>query len=71
VAKLAPVRQELAYLRIKYAEARDDAREAGEKLLDKVESTHTDVAEFERLQKERDDLLQAVEGFHTECDLAR
>ena len=71
MAELANIRQELADLQIKYAEARDDAREAREKLLDKVESTHTDVAEFEQLRKERDDLLQVVEGFHMERNLAR
>ena len=71
MAELAPVRQELANLWIKYAEARDDACEAREKLLDLVESTFTDTVEIERIWKECDDLLQAVEGFHTECDLAR
>ena len=55
VAKLAPVRQELADLRIKYVEAHDDTREAIEKLLDLVESTHTDTAEIKRLWKECDD----------------
>ena len=30
VAELGPIRQELADLRIKYAEVRDDTREAGE-----------------------------------------
>ena len=30
-----------------------------------------DTAKIERLRKERDDLLQAVEGFRTERDLAR
>ena len=58
-------------LRIKYAEARDDAREAREKLLDLVESMCMDAAEIERLRKECDDLLQAIEGLRTERDLAR
>jgi len=45
----------LADLWIKYAEARDDTCEAGEKLRDLIESTRTDVMEIERLWKERDD----------------
>ena len=49
VAELAPIRQELADLRIKYAKAHDDAREAREKLLDLVESMHMDAMEIERL----------------------
>ena len=61
MAKLAPVRQELADLRIKYAEACDDTREAREKLLDLVESTHTDVTEIKRLWKERDDAQQRMD----------
>ena len=55
MATLAPVHQELVDLRIMYAEARDDTHEVGEKLLDLDESTRTDTAEIERLQKERDD----------------
>ena len=69
MAKLAPIRQELANLHIKYVEARDDAREARAKLLDLVESTRMDVAEIERLWKEHDDLLQVIERFHREHDL--
>ena len=60
----------MADLWIKYAEAHDDTRKAREKLQDLVESTHTDAAKIERLWKEHDDLLQAIEGFHTERDLA-
>ena len=55
MAKLAPVRQELANLQIKYVEARDDAHEAGEKLLDLVESMRTNAAKIEQLRKEHDD----------------
>ena len=62
VAKLAPIHQQLANLWIKYAEARDDAHEAREKLLDLIESTRMDATEIERLRKEHDDLHQAVEG---------
>ena len=58
VAELAPIRQELADPRIKYVEAHDDVREAGEKLLDLVKSTRTDTVEIERLWKEHDDAQQ-------------
>ena len=51
----------MADLRIKYAEARDDAHEAREKLLDLVKSTCMDVAEIERLRKERDDAQQWID----------
>ena len=61
MAELAPVRQELADLWIKYAEARDDAREAGEKLLDLIESTRTDAVEIKRLRRERDDAQQRID----------
>ena len=70
MAELAPVHQELADLQIKYTEARDDAHEAGEKLLDLVKNMHIDAVEIEWQWKERDDLLQAIEGFRTEHDLA-
>ena len=60
----------MADLWIKYAEARDDTHEAGDKLLDLVESTRTDAMEIKWLWKECDDLLQAIEGFRTERDLA-
>ena len=56
---------------IKEVEARIDAQEAGEKLVALLERTHMDEAEAERLRKERDDLLQTIEGFHMEHDLAR
>ena len=36
-----------------------------------IERARTDVMEAERLQRERDDLLWAIEGLRTECDLAR
>ena len=35
-----------------------------------IERAHTDAAEAERLWKEQDDLLRAIEGLRTECDLA-
>ena len=61
VAKLAPIHQQLANLWIKYAEARDDAHEAREKLLDLIESTRMDVTEIERLLKEHDDAEQRID----------
>ena len=60
MSDLAPIRQELVDLRIKYVEARDDTRKAREKLLDLVESTRTDTMEIERLRKERDDAQQWI-----------
>ena len=63
----------MAALLIKYAEAHDDAHKAGEKLLDLVESTHTDIAEIERLRKECDDAQQRINllggGLREEKDL--
>ena len=58
-------------LQIKEAKARVDAHEAREKLVALLERTHVDEAEAKRLRKERDDLLQTLEGFRMECDLAR
>ena len=70
MAELAPVRQELADLRIKEVEARIDAQEVGEKLMALLERTHVEEVEAELLRKEWDDLLQTVEGFCMEHDLA-
>ena len=44
--------------------------EAEEKLMALIERARTDAVEAERLQKERDDLLWAIERLRTECDLA-
>ena len=71
MAELAPVRQELADLRIKEVEARIDAQEAREKLVALLERTHMDEVEAEWLWTELDDLLKTIEGFHMEHDLAR
>ena len=38
--------------------------------MDLVESARMNTMEIERLWKEHDDLLQAIERFHTERDLA-
>ena len=70
VAELTRIRQVLADLRIKEAEARIDAQEARENLVALLERTRVDEAEDEWLRKERDDLLQTVEGFCMECELA-
>ena len=61
----------MADLRIKEAKARVDAQEAREKLMALLERMHVDEVEADQLQKERDNLLQTIEGFHTKCDLAR
>ena len=55
---------------MKEAEAHVDAQDAREKLMALLERMHEDKAEAERLWKEWDDLLQTIEGFHTELDLA-
>ena len=39
--------------------------------MDLVESARMNTMEIERLWMERDELLQAIEGFQTEHDLAR
>ena len=70
MAEFTPVRQEWADLRIKEAEARVDAQEAGEKLMALLERTHVDEVDTKLLQKAPDDLLQIVEGFDMEHDLA-
>ena len=70
MVELAPAAWELADLRVSEKDACDDAREAREKLMALIERACTDVVEAERLWKERDNLLWAVEGLRTECDLA-
>jgi hypothetical protein len=59
----------LADLRAREVDTHEDAREAEEKLAALIKRMHADVTESERLRKERDDLLQAVEGLRTERDL--
>jgi len=61
----------LSDLRVREKDAREDAREAKEKVAALIKSTHVDAAKSEQLWMERDDLLQAIEGLHTEHDLAR
>ena len=57
VAELALTTREVADLQVKEKDARDDAREAKEKLAALIESMHTDIVEAKWLQKEWDDLL--------------
>ena len=54
---LARAARELADLRVREKNARDDAREAREKLMALIEREHADTMEVERLWKEQDDLL--------------
>ena len=61
MAELAPVRQELADLWIKYVKAHNDARKAREKLLDLIESMRMDAAEIEWQRKEYDDAQQWID----------
>ena len=57
VAELAPTAQEVADLRVREKDARDDAREAKEKLAALIERVCMDTMEAEWLRKERDNLL--------------
>ena len=70
VAELAPVAREVADLCVREKDAHNNAREAEEKLTDLIERVHMDVVEAERLWKEQDDLLRAIEELHTGIDLA-
>ena len=71
MAKLAPAAREVANLRVKENDARDDACEFEEKLAALIERACMDAVEAERLWKERDDLLRAIEELHTWTELAR
>jgi len=71
VAELAPATQEVADLRVREKHARDDAHEVEEKLTAMIERVHTNTVEAEQLQKERDDLLRAIEELRMGIDLAR
>ena len=70
MAELAPDARKVADLRAREKDTRDNTREAEEKLTALIERACTDIMEVERLWKERDDLLWAVEGLRTEHDLA-
>ena len=65
VVELSPTARELADLRVREKYARDDAREAREKLMALIDREHTDAVEAKQLWKERDDLHRAVEGLRT------
>ena len=71
MAELAPIIREVADLRVREKDTCDDTHEAKEKLTALIEMVRTDAMEAERLRKERDDLLWAVEELHTGIDLAR
>ena len=71
MAKLAPAAQEVADLRVREKDARDDACEVEEKLVALIERARMDAVEVERLRKERDNLLWAIEELHMGIDLAR
>ena len=71
MAELAPAAREVSDLRVREKDARDDAREAEEKLAALIERVRTDTVEAERLWKERDDWLRTIEELRTGIDLAR
>ena len=71
VAELAPAAREVADLRVREKDARDDAYEAEEKLAALIERVHMDAMEAKWLRKERDDLLRAIEELCMGIDLAR
>ena len=71
MAELAPATQEVADLRVKEKDARDDAHEAEEKLVALIERACMDAVETDQLQKEHDDLLQAIEELCAGTELAR
>ena len=71
MAEIAPATREVADLRVRENDARDDACEFEEKLAALIERACMDAVEAERLWKERDDLLRAIEELLTGIDLAR
>jgi hypothetical protein len=70
VAELALAGEEVASLRIREVDACQHANKAEEKFAALAKRTHADAVEFERLRKERDELLLAVEGLRRERDVA-
>ena len=71
MAELAPATQEVADLRVKEKDACDDAHEAEEKLTTLIERARMDAMEVERLRKEKDNLLRALEELRTSTEMAR
>ena len=61
----------MADLQVRGKDARDAAREVEEKLMVLIERARMDAVEAERLRKEWDDLLRAIEELHTGTELAR
>ena len=70
MVELALVAREVADLQVREKDARDNVREAEEKLEALIERARLDVMEAERLQKERDDLLRAIEELRSRTELA-
>ena len=70
VAKLVPAAQEVADLRFREKDARDDALKAEEKLVALIKRAHMNAMEAEQLRKEPNDLLYAVEELRMGIDLA-
>ena len=57
MAELAPAAREVADLRVREKDARDDTREADEKLTALIERARMEAVEAEWLWKEHDGLL--------------
>jgi hypothetical protein len=70
VAELALASRELADLRAREANARDDACEVEEKLMALIERAHVDTTEFEWLRGEQDELLRTAEELRAERGVA-
>ena len=71
VAELVPTTREVADLRVMEKEVHDDAREAKEKLAALIERACMDTVQAERLRKEQDDLLWAIEELRMGTEMAR
>ena len=71
MAELAPTTQEVADLRVKEKDAHDDGREAKKNFTALVERARMDAMEVERLRKEKDNLLRALEELRTSTEMAR
>jgi hypothetical protein len=70
VAELTPASQELASLQIREADACQHANEAKEKLVALAKRACADTVVTERLWKEPNELLLAIEELRIERDLA-
>ena len=70
MAELAPVAREVADLRVREKDARNEACEAEEKLVSLIERVRMDTMEAEQLRKEWDDLLWAIKELCLGTELA-